>query len=168
MKKLHICFIFILLTGLLLQIADAHEDISIVDVDHKLIKERDAAGLHIRTFEINITLVNNGDTISGNLTVSMEDSEGFTLSKIISLAPAEVKTVSFEWSTTKDVQQIINITYKPTPKGATQTSYNSGETSIVIEGINTGNATNSKTPGFEIIILFAAIIILQFFRQRIM
>ncbi|HDD57015.1 MAG TPA: hypothetical protein ENF43_00655, partial [Thermoplasmatales archaeon] len=110
MKKFYICFIFILLTGSFLQIVYAHEDISIVNVDHKLIKERDAAGLHIRTFEINITLVNNGDTDSGNITVSMEDNEGFTLSKTISLAPAAVKTVSFEWSTTKDIQQIINIT----------------------------------------------------------
>ncbi|HID25385.1 MAG TPA: hypothetical protein EYP23_02840 [Thermoplasmata archaeon] len=56
-----------------LQTVQAHENLTIVKVDHTLIKERQSGEWTIRTFLINITLANSGDTISDGTTISIEE-----------------------------------------------------------------------------------------------
>jgi len=156
--KLLISVIFVVI-GLSFS-ASAHEMISINTIDYQLIKERVVGNVYVRMFRINITLINQGDENSGNISVEMTDQEGFTLRKIISLMPGESKTVTFYWNTTITEEQVINITYAPATKGVTPTSYNSGKESIVIDAVY--EIGMDETPGFEFILFAIAVLIFVF------
>lgn len=150
-----------------LQTVQAHENLTIVKVDHTLIKERQSGEWTIRTFLINITLANSGDTISDGTTVSIEDEEGFVLHKNSTLNPGETKVFSFEWNTRYSEQQVINISYEPTNKNIPRTSYNSGKTTLVIEAVTGYDAGGSEaTPGFEMMLLVTVFVFFCCKRKR--
>ncbi|KAA0007764.1 MAG: hypothetical protein DRN01_05750 [Thermoplasmata archaeon] len=151
---------------LLLQTVQAHEEISLVDVSHTLKKERQAGGWTIRTYIINVTLANNGDTASVDTTVDVEDNEGFILHKNTTLNPGETKVLSFEWTTKNPQQQIVNISYGPTSKNVPHTSYNSGKTTLTIEALPGYENNGKKTPGFEFMFLVAALLMLVYKRKH--
>lgn len=162
----YIIVFFILTTLFFLQTVKAHEDISIVKVDHTLMKERQSGEWTIRTYLINVTITNSGDTVSEDTTVSIEDEEGFVLHKNMTLNPGETEVISFEWSTKNKEQQVINVSYEPTSKKVPHTSYNSGKTTLTIEALPEYEEKGKNTPGFEFTLLIAAALLILVYKHK--
>lgn len=117
-------------------------------------------------YNIFITLENNGDKESEEIQINMTDQEGFTLSNITTFEPGETKTIVFSWTTTKSINQKINVNFFPTDLDADWNKYNSGSTSFVLKIDNENGVPAASTPGFEILLFFLSIMTLYIFRKK--
>jgi len=111
-----------------------------------------------QTYQINVTLYNNGYIKSKEFTVNLKD-EDRSLNKNISLEPGKSKIVTFTWSTVKIKNQRLIIYFYPSDLDVIKTKYNSGSKSFTIKIKNDKELPAASTPGFEIIIVLTAIFI---------
>lgn len=165
-----IVFLFIgLFLGLLIENCYAEEqraEISIIGeptytLTNRVIKDNKVLG---RTFLVDVTIHNAGNLRSEELVVNLSDEEGFSLANYTYLDPGETKIISFTWSTMINRDQKITINYFPLDLDADWNQYNSGSKTVMIK-IEDGLPATS-TPGFEIISVIMAIIILAFLWKK--
>jgi len=143
-----------------------HAVISISDFSYEL-KNREKTGKTvISRFIIYVELHNSGNKKSEDITVKIEDKDGFILKRNGSLLPGEYKTFAFdEWGTLGTGDQIINVSFAPTNLSIPMTSYNSGSQSFTIHVGEEEN--NNSTPGFNTpTILISILIILTYIYYR--
>lgn len=130
---------------------------------YKLIKDIIKNNISIgKIYEINVTLVNSGLGISDELTVNLTDEENFTLSKKIIINPGETKIISFTWSTLLIKNQQIIISFYPSDQDIIWNQYNSGSQAFTIYMTDENNVQATSTPGFEIVLVIASILIFSF------
>jgi hypothetical protein len=112
-----------------------------------------------RSYVINIVLQNIGNNKSEKLVVKISDEEGFSLTNHTQLYPGVTKTISFNWATLLNRDQQITVNFFPSDLDKIWTRYNSGKKTFTIK-INDAEdgLTATNTPGFEIIIVFCAVI----------
>ena len=107
-----------------------------------------------------------GSKQSEELIVNISDREGFSLSNKIYMNPGEIKTVSFTWSTLVDRDQEITANFFPSNLDAAWNRYNSGSKTFTIIMDEQSGLTATNTPGFELIIVAFAVIILIFIYRK--
>jgi hypothetical protein len=117
-------------------------------------------------YEIYVSLYNSGDVKSERLTVNLSDQEGFVLEQDTYVEPGETKIVTFNWSTTYLSNQNMKVNFFPADVYVPTNQYNSGSTSFEIEIVNNNGVPATSTPGFEIIFLISAILIIYFLSKK--
>ena len=130
---------------------------------NSVIKNNEVLG---KTYEINITLRNGGDSRSDELTINLADEEGFSLNKTAVLQPDETKVISFTWSTITIKNQVLLISFYPSNLDTDPNEYNSGSKTFTIHVTDEADLPAASTPGFEIIFVITAIIILISLRKK--
>lgn len=141
--------------------------ISIENVTVQLIQTRPPVGNKIiREYRITAVLRNTGDSESPQITVEFKEPEpGLNNSLILqpknySMQPNEEKTFVFtNWPTTLSGDIPINISFKPTSSDVIVTPYNSGYYIYTLHIENSNPKTS--TPGFEVLLVFMAILTLM-------
>lgn len=118
-----------------------------------------------QTYQVNVTLHNSGNSRSEELTVNLTDATD-SLAKKTYLEPGETQIVSFTWSTLIIKNQRLIINFYPSDLDALWTEYNSGSKSLTVKIEESSGVPATSTPGFEIILLFAAIICIIFFKKK--
>lgn len=143
-------------------------DVSIKDVNVQLIQTRPPIGTTtIREYRITAILYNTGDTLSVNVTVKFRDPQpglNATLTfqpEDYSLQPNEEKTFIFEnWPTSLSGDIPLNISFQPSSPNVLLTEYNSGS---FVYTLHIGdNTKTTSTPGFELLVVFIAILAFLF------
>ena len=146
--------------------AEDNYKIDIVDKNYKIIKTKqikDQTWIH---YNINIILQNSGNKTSDDITVEIEDMEGFIIKMNATIGPGELKLFNFDDYPLleKDVQK-INISFYPTDNHIPLKNNNHGEDSLILKS----NGTNdNSTPGFEFIFIILSsliIILLHYIRK---
>ncbi len=125
----------------------------------------------IREYRITAILQNTGDTDSVNITVKLSDPQpGLNATLIFkpetySFSPNEEKTFVFEnWPTSLSGDVPLNISFRPTEPNVLETQQNTG---FYVYTLHIGNSdTKTSTPGFEVMIVFLATLILLLRRKR--
>lgn len=117
-------------------------------------------------YKIYVTLYNSGDVRSELLTVNLSDPEGFVLLQDTYVEAGETKIITFNWSTTYLINQNIKVNFFPSSAYAQTNQYNSGSISFVIDVVENNGLTGTSTPGFEIIFLISAILIIFFLSKK--
>lgn len=125
-------------------------------------EEKNSEGQIIgRRYEIYMYLKNTGDEKTVDLVVNLSDEEETPgLKNYTYFEPGESKTITFGWSTRFIRDQTLNIKYYPENLGAERTNNNSGETTLTIVMGDVGGQTTTETPGFDLLIMIVAIILL--------
>jgi len=85
---------------------------------------------------------------------------------MIDIEAGETKIVTFNWSTTYLINQNIKVNFFPSSAYAQTNQYNSGSISFVIDVVENNGLTGTSTPGFEIIFLISAILIIFFLSKK--
>jgi tetrahydromethanopterin S-methyltransferase subunit F len=147
--------------------------LSIKNVSVQLVETRDIAGNRtIHVYNIFAILYNSGDMISEEINVYFYDPEfnkttpPLTLNPLnVSLDPNENMTFVLEnWPTPLSGDIPINISFGPSSPNVLETDKNHGH---YIYTLHIGNSnTTTSTPGFEIGIVFCAILVLFVWRNR--
>jgi len=112
-----------------------------------------------KTFQIDIVLVNTGNLKSDEIEINLTDEEGFSLSRRTYFEPGETKTISFTWSTINIRNQNLIVNYYPSDLDTLWNKYNSGSKTFTIKVVDS-SVPGASTPGFEIIFLITALIVL--------
>jgi hypothetical protein len=166
-----ICFS---LPMLLATICSAQEvSISIVDFTSELVGQTQAGNRQARTYKFILVLRNDGTAVSDDMIARFSDPElNTTLSFFTSptgnitnftIKPGESKALySNTWPTMIQEGFSINVTYEPSNLQTTHSSANSGYKVYDFEGVS---KPKTSTPGFEIVIVLLAIVVLLFLRK---
>lgn len=109
-----------------------------------------------QTYQINVTLHNNGNTRSEELNINLTDETGF-LNKKTYLEAGETQVISFTWSTLKIKNHRITFYFHPSDLDTIWTKYNSGSKSITLKIEDSKELPATSTPGFELILVIIAI-----------
>ena len=142
------------------------------DVTVQLTQTRPPVGTTtIREYRITAILQNTGDSDSVNITVKLSDPQpGLNATLIFkpetySFSPNEEKTFVFEnWPTSLSGDVPLNISFQPTAPNVLETQQNTG---FYVYTLHVGNSdTKTSTPGFEVMIVFLATLILLLRRKR--
>lgn len=151
-----------------------HAIVTIQNVDVQLVETRKIMeNRTITIYNISAVLHNSGDLKSDEISVFFYDP-GYintTLPSIrltpfnLSLDPGETKIFSLlKWPTTLSGDVPINISFKPSSANIVETEYNHG---YYIYSLHIGNDdTTTSTPGFEILIVFLAILVLFVWKKN--
>jgi len=146
-----------MLSCLLFNITVAEDDyyeIQMVEKDYDIIRIRDINDRKVVYFNISITLLNLGNLVSDDITVRIEDEDGWYI-RNDTLQPHESKKFIFDNHPLLDSgEHRINISYYPTDKNIVLTEYNHGEDIIML----LSEDKNNFTPGFEAYFLIVTII----------
>ena len=149
------CFLF--------DIASAEDDfyeISIIEKDYDIFRIREINGRKVVYFNISVTLYNSGNIESDDITVKIEDEDGWYVRNDTLLAH-ESKTFIFDDHPLLGMtEHRINISFYPTNKNVALTDYNHGEDVLIL--LPEDKDENSFTPGFEAILLVMAVAIYVF------
>jgi len=174
LKRLLVAIMGIIFVGVLIILEPIctaqHAIVTIKNVNVELIETHKLTqNKTIHIYNITAVLHNSGDLKSDEISVYLYDPEytNMTMPSIrltpfnISLNPGETKTFSLQkWPTTLSGDIPINISFKPSSPNILVTEYNSGYYIYTLR-IGNGN-TPTSTPGFEILIVFLAILVLLF------
>ncbi|MDH7518079.1 MAG: hypothetical protein QHH19_07060 [Candidatus Thermoplasmatota archaeon] len=139
-------------------------NIIIADITYSYINYEKRGTNIIEFFNINITLRNLGANESDDITIELIDQDNAHLKKNHTFYPLEKKTFIFSnhpISGTGDHE--ITINFYPTDETKTA-SYNSGSKTVIIN--KDKSQTGSTTPGFEIILIIAAITLFIFLKKK--
>jgi len=117
-----------------------------------------------KSYEINITLHNDGKTKSEILIVNLSDEDD-SLHHETFLEPDETQTITFTWSTVKIKNQRIVIRFYPKDLEAVRNKFNSGSVSFTIEMNDNDGLTATSTPGFEAILSLLALLVLILYKK---
>ncbi|KYK30747.1 MAG: hypothetical protein AYK22_02980 [Thermoplasmatales archaeon SG8-52-3] len=118
-----------------------------------------------KTFQIDIKMSNTGAIKSDEIEINLTDQEGFMLSQKTFFEAGQTKTVSFNWSTMKIINQELIVYYYPSDIGTLWNKYNSGQRTFTIK-VSDNSVPSTSTPGFEIFLLFTAIICIIFILNK--
>lgn len=161
LKVSFISFIFMflyILSCLLFNITVAEEEyyeIRIVEKDYDIIRIKEINNRTVVYFNINITLHNLGNLVSEDITVKIEDEDGWYV-RNDTLQPHESKKFIFDnHPLLGSGEHRINISYYPTNKNVVLTDYNHGEDVLFLLSEN----KNNFTPGFEVGFLIITIVV---------
>jgi len=166
--KKTIALIFLLCVFLLsfTFIVQAQAELSIKGTPtYELTKQETVGNTLISRYNIYIIIENTGTSRSENTTINLTNTEGYPLKEIFELQPGEEKNITFEYPTILETSQDLRIFYFPTHLEEDQwNELNSGSTTITLNAANDG--TNGSSPGFEIIILFTAIMLITLYCKK--
>jgi hypothetical protein len=166
------CFLMlgclVLCCGLLPLCAAQHPSITILEPQATVTHTQQLANNTFRFYTFVVTLRNDGDVASDNITVYLADSDipefstkGIAIGNC-TLAPGASKSLTTtEYPITSQGAFYVNISYSPTT-GNTNI-YNSGQKSFIIGGTTT---QNKSTPGFESAIAVLAVILAGMLYRR--
>jgi len=142
-------------------------EISIVDEPtYKLTKIIERNGRIIgKSYQISIILTNTGYQKTDQIEINMSDQEGFVLTQRTFINAGETKTITFNWSTIKIINQELKINYYPSDLDTPLNKYNSGQKIFKIKIAENG-MPGTSTPGFEIILLIISILVVTFKFKR--
>lgn len=165
-KKLFVCLAIILASIFLfcsfsnVAIADSGARLSFADEpSYELRKETKKAGRTIGwVYSVDVFIQNSGNAISQYTSVYLRDEEGFELINNTYIYPGETKTISFTWSTISEVDQNIEIEYKPEDKDATLNENNKDSIYFTLIVGSEDIVAATSTPGFELFIFIFAVI----------
>lgn len=147
--------------------------LSIKNVSVQLVETRDPVGNRtIHVYNIIAILHNSGDMISDKINVYFYDPEfnkttpPITLNPFnVSLDPNENITFVLEnWPTPLSGDIPINISFGPSSQDVLETTNNHGHYIYTLQIGNTKNTTS--TPGFEIVVVFGALLVFLIWRYR--
>lgn len=147
--------------------------ISIKDVNVVLVETREPVGNRvIRVYDIIVILHNSGDIKSDEITVYFSDPEFNTTTPPMKLTPSNIscnpnENITFtmdDWPTPLSGDVPINISFGPSDSDVIKTGDNSGYYvySLHIEN----NEKTTSTPGFEVVVVLGAILVLLLMKYR--
>ncbi len=155
--KSFLIMLLFMLSCLLFNITIAEDDyyeIQMVEKDYDIIRIRDINDRKVVYFNISITLLNLGNLVSDDITVRIEDEDGWYI-RNDTLQPHESKKFIFDnHPFLGSDEHRINISYYPTDKNIVLTEYNHGEDILLL----LSEDKNNFTPGFEAYFLIVTII----------
>lgn len=155
-KIFFIMFLFTL-SCLLFNITNAEDDyyeIRIIDKGYNVIRIKEINDLKVVYFNISISLHNLGNIVSDDITVKIEDEDGWYV-RNDTIQSHESKKFIFDNHPLLGLGgHRINISYYPTNKNVILTEYNHGEDVILL----LTEDKNNFIPGFEAIFLIMIII----------
>ena len=111
------------------------------------------------TYEIIFTLKNTGRIMSEETIVNLTDEEGFALVRTIHLDSGESEEIILTWSTLSERDQMLTVNYFPKNFDTVWNEYNSGSKTFKIIIGDEDSLAAASTPGFELIIFLASILI---------
>ena len=118
-----------------------------------------------KSYKIDVVFTNSGAFKSDEIEVNLTDQEGFTLSQRTFFNPGETKTITFNWSTINIKNQELQINFYPSNQDIIRNNLNSGRKSLTIK-VDVSSVPGASTPGFEIVLLIAAILCVTTFLKR--
>jgi hypothetical protein len=146
---------------------DSEEDqytIELIDKKFEVIRIKEFYNRNIVYYKIFITLKNSGNIESDDITVKIEDKDGSYI-RNSTIFPNESEVFIFDDHPIISMEdQIINISYFPTDIGTALDESNHGDDKLILKP---NKNENNLIPGFEIIFLFAAIIVYIFYNKYI-
>ena len=146
-----------ILSCLLFDITAAEVDyyeIQIVENDYDIVGIREINDRKVVYFNISITLHNLGNLVSDDITVRIEDEDGWYV-RNGTLQPHESKKFIFDnHPLLGSGEHRINISYYPTNNNVVLTDLNHGEDILMLSSED----KNNFTPGFDICFLIIAIL----------
>lgn len=129
--------------------------ISIIEKNYEIFRIREVNDQKWVYFNISITLHNSGGIVSDDITVKIEDEDGWYV-RNDTLAAHESKTFIFEDHPLLGTgEHKIDISFYPTDKNVVLTEYNHGEDVLILMP----EENNNFIPGFEAVLLGMAIVI---------
>ena len=118
-----------------------------------------------KSYQIDIVITNSGASKSDEIEVNLTDQEHYTLTQRTYFNAGETKTITFNWSTINIKNQELKINFYPSNQDTPRNDYNSGRKSLTLK-VDDGSIPGVSTPGFEIILLIAAILFVTLFIKR--
>ena len=132
------------------------------EVTNTVIKNNIVIG---KTFLINITLQNGGDSRSDLLLVNLSTVDESLKQEII-LEPDETQTISFTWSTVTIKNQDFRIKFYPKDMEIPRNKYNTGSIDFTIKMNDSDGFPATSTPGFEAFTIFLIILLILLIKSR--
>lgn len=154
-------------SGVLTEICNAEGrdyNISIEDTTYEVIKIDDSKATVVVYYKISIVLHNSGNKISDDITLEMNDAFGVYLRNGTILPGGSREFVFDDWPLMGLGEHLIDISFYPTDLNIPREEYNSGSTSLVLSADSKGD--DKSTPGFEIILVITAIIVITFLGRK--
>lgn len=111
------------------------------------------------TYSIDVTLQNTGNKKSDELLVNLS-IKGDSIKQKVIVEPENTSTVTFTWPFFSDKDQKFNVNFYPVDMGTPRNVYNSGKTSFTLIIEEADGLSSTSTPGFEIILFIASLIII--------
>ena len=157
-------------TGNFIKICNAEDQysISIIDKSYEFVRTVEVGDQTYVYYNITIIMNNSGNDISDNITLHIEDDQGYSGYYYYTFSPKELKEFIFDdWPLLGLGEHQININFYPTDLDVTISEDNSGSTSLVLS--TDGESDDKSTPGFELVSLISAmsaIVLYLFIRKK--
>ncbi len=147
-------FIFSCLLFNITAAEDDYYEIQMVEKDYDIVGIREINDRKVVYFNISITLHNLGNLVSDDITVRIEDEDGWYI-RNDTLKPHDSKKFIFNnHPLLGSGEHRINISYYPTDKNIVLTEYNHGEDILML----LSEDKNNSTPGFGACFLIIVIL----------
>jgi hypothetical protein len=123
---------------------------------YELISQNTSGNRVVSRYKIYITFENSGNLTSDQIKVNLTDPDGFVLDKTFKIEPAEIKVITFDWSTIFTDNQELKINYGPADFDIIKNKFNSGKVTLIINVVE--NNGDGSAPGFEIVMIIIALL----------
>ncbi|MBN2602509.1 MAG: hypothetical protein JXA91_00050 [Candidatus Thermoplasmatota archaeon] len=138
---------------------DQFISIDTTKTNYNFLKKEQIGNQIIMYYDIYITLKNSGNSTSDDITLDVTDDGNYPFFQNHTFSPGEDKTFIMEdWIFEGNGVHNITISYYPTNQTRTN-AHNSGSMVLYLYE-NNPQQNNSSTPGFEVFLIFCAIIFL--------